>query len=109
METWLITPGIDLTEAKVLSFESAQAFFAHDGLSVWISNDFDGTNVGSATWTKLNATLASNGNANYDWVQSGNIDLSAFSGTAYIGFKYVGNKTSQTTTYRIDNVKVVKK
>ncbi len=109
METWLITPGIDLTEAKVLSFESAQAFFVHDGLSVWISNDFDGSNVGSATWKQLNCTLATNSNANYDWVQSGNIDLSAFSGTAYIGFKYVGNKTNQTTTYRIDNVKVVKK
>lgn len=110
METWLVTPQIDLTEAKILSFESAQAFFVQAGLSVWISTNFDGTNVASATWTQLNCKLAGSGDANYDWVQSGDVDLSAYSGKAYIGFKYTGSGANgQTTTYRIDNVKVRKK
>lgn len=106
METWLVTPPINLNEAKLLSFESAQAFFVHNGLSIWISTDYDGTNVGSATWTELNAKLAGSGDANYDWVASGDIDLSAYTGVGYIGFKYVGTGASNTTTYRIDNVNI---
>jgi hypothetical protein len=109
METWLITPQIDLAEAKILSFESAQAFFKHNGLSVFISTNFDGTNVGSATWTPLTAKLAGSTDANYTNVPSGDIDLSAYTGKGYIGFKYVGDKTNNTTTYRIDNVKIRKK
>lgn len=104
METWLITPPIDLSEPKVLSFLSAQAFFVHNGLSVWISTDYDGESVSSATWTELNCTLAGSSNSNYDWVESGDIDLAAYSGTAYIGFKYEGSGNLNTTTYRIDNV-----
>ncbi len=110
MEAWLITPQIDLAEAKILTFESAQAFFVQAGLTVWISTDFDGTNVGTATWTQLGGTLANSTNANYDWVQSGDIDLSAYTSKAYIGFKYVGSGPGgQTTTFRIDNVKIRKK
>jgi hypothetical protein len=105
METWLVTPPINLDTPKRLSFESAQAFFTHNGLSVLISTDFSG-NVGTATWTPLSCTLATSSDANYDWVPSGPVDLSAFSGTGHIAFRYVGNKTSQTTTFRLDNVKV---
>ncbi len=106
METWLVTPPIDLSEEKVLSFRSAQAFFVHNGLSIWISTDYDGENIGNATWTELNCTLAGSGNNNYDWVESGDIDLSAYTGTAYIGFKYEGSGNVNTTTYRIDDIVV---
>ncbi len=108
METWLIPPYINLDTPKELSFESAQAFFTHDGLSVLISTDYTG-NIATATWEPLPCTLASSGDANYDWVPSGPIDLSAYSGTGHIAFRYVGNKTSQTTTFRLDNVKIVEK
>ncbi len=37
MEAWLITPPITLDEAKKLTFESAKAFWTHDGLTVWVS------------------------------------------------------------------------
>jgi DNA/RNA endonuclease YhcR with UshA esterase domain len=106
METWLITPPIDLSEDKVLSFRSAQAFFAHNGLSVWISTDFDGENVNSATWTELPATLAGSNDDRYAWVNSGDVDLSAYAGVAYIGFKYEGSGSQNTTTYRIDDVEI---
>ena len=44
----------------------------------------------------------------FDWIPSGNIDLSAYTGqTAYIGFKYVGSDSGgQTSRYRVDNVRV---
>ena len=106
METWLITPPVDLAMASNLSFESAQAFYTHDGLSVWISTDFDGSEIGAATWTELEATLAGSDSEEHSWVPSGNIDLSSFSGTGYIAFRHVGNPDTGTTSYRIDNVKI---
>lgn len=109
MESWLITPQLDLSGGKILSFESAQAFFKHNGLTVLISTNFNGTNVGTATWTPLIAKLASSTDANYANVPSGDVDLSAYTGKAYIGFKYVGDKTNNTTTFRIDSVKIRKK
>lgn len=105
---WLITPKIDLdamTNPR-FEFESAQAFWVHDGMTVYISSDFDGTNINDATWEELPATLAGQNNANYDWVPSGVLDLSSYSGYAYIGFKYEGSDPGQTTSYRIDNVKL---
>lgn len=107
-EMWLITPGVKGEDAKTLTFESAQAFYKHDGLTVYISNDFDGTNIDKATWKKLTYKMPSASDANYDWVQSGNIDVSGYSGTIYIGFQHKGDKTNNTTTFRLDNVKIAK-
>lgn len=104
MEAWLVTPAFSADTANVLAFRSAQAFYVHDGLSVWISDDFDGSDVTTANWTQLFVTLAGNSQSNYDWVESGNIDLSNYSGTVHIAFKYTGNKDSKTTTFRIDDV-----
>jgi hypothetical protein len=76
-------------------------------LSVWISTDYDGTNVGSATWTQLNPTIAQQSDAEFEFVPSGIVDLSTYSGTVHIGFKYVGSgPNTLTTSARIDNVKV---
>ncbi len=105
-ESWLITPAIDLSEPRTLSFESAQAYWNHDGLSVWISTDFDGVNFDNATWTELSCTLAGENNAYHEWVPSGDVDLSGFSGKGYIGFRYLGDPVNGTTSYRIDNVDI---
>jgi hypothetical protein len=104
METWLITPRINLSKADTLTFESSQSYWVHDGLSVWISTNFDGTNVAAATWTQLPCSLAGSSNANYVFVPSGTIPLTAFSGIGYIGFKYTGSDPGQNTNYQIDNV-----
>ena len=104
MEAWLITPGIDLSQASSLEFKSAQAFHVHDGLSVWISTDYTGFNFSDATWTELSCTLASESDPNYEFVDSGVVDLSAYSGKAFIGFKYVGNPDDGTTSWIIDDV-----
>ena len=106
MESWLITPALDLSVADTLAFQSAQAFFVSNQLSVYISTDFDGTNVTSATWTPLTCTLASSGDANYTFVNSGDVSLTGFSGIGRIGFKYIGDGTVNTTTFQIDNVEV---
>jgi hypothetical protein len=104
METWLITPRLNLSKADTLTFESSQSYWVHDGLSVWISTNFDGTNVSAATWTQLPCTLAGSADANYVFVPSGTIPLTAFTGVGYIGFKYTGSDPAQNTNYQIDNV-----
>lgn len=103
--SWLITPSIDLSEPKILSFNCSHGFKVQDGLTVWISTDFDGTNFPTATWTQLNPTLPTT-QPNYEDVPSGPVDLSAFSGTGHIGFRYEGNGVNQTTLYQLDEVKV---
>ena len=106
-EMWLVTPAIDAQSDKTMQFESAQAFYNHDGLSVWASTDYDGQNIGSATWTEIDCTLAGEADPNHAWIDSGVIDLSAYTGSQfYIAFKYVGNNSTQTTSYRIDNLQI---
>ena len=108
METWLVTPGIEATDGTELSFESAQAFWDHDGMTVWVSTDFvcDPT---KAVWQPINCTLAGQSTPNYDWVFSGDIDLSGYAGkTIVIGFKYVGIGGNLDTSYRINDLQLVK-
>lgn len=104
MEAWLITPPLNMDVITNMSLNTSNAFWMHNGLSIWISTDYDGTNVTSATWQELDCTIAGQSAGNYNWVPSGDINLSAYNGTAYIGFKYVGNSTSQTTNYQIDDI-----
>src|SRR5690606_10118435 len=100
MESWLITPPIELDVPKKISFESAKAFYEHDGLSVWISSDFNGTDVGAATWQPLGGTLAQASDTDHVFIPSGDVDLSGFTGTVRIGFRYVGSGPGgQTTTW----------
>ncbi len=108
METWLITPPVSNISSKKLSFKTAVAFWNHADtpFGVYISTDFDGSNFETATWTELTGLNVANASSpNHAWVETGDIDLSAYSGNAAIAFKYVGSKT-ETTSYRIDDVKV---
>ncbi len=107
MVTMLVTPPLRLDQPKILQFESAKAFWTHQGLSVWISTDFDGQNIAQATWHPLQCRLASESDPDHEWIPSGDIDLSAYSGIAYIAFRYEGSgPNGKTTSARIDNVKV---
>ncbi len=107
-ECWLITPKINLNAMTnpTFEFDNAQAYWVHDGLTVLISTDFDGTNIEAATWTELDCNLAGQSTPDHEWVNSGQIDLSGYSGEAYLAFRYIGNDPDQTTSYRIDNVKL---
>lgn len=105
-ESWLVTPAINTSETPSLSFESAQAFYRHDGLSVWIATDFSG-DASTATWQELTeARVAGSSDEEYDWIDSGVIDLSSYGSNVFIGFKYEGTASTNTTTYRLDNIVV---
>ncbi|HUX52999.1 MAG TPA: DUF5689 domain-containing protein [Williamwhitmania sp.] len=110
---WLISPAINLPTGggtNYLSFVTEYAYWAAGTtLQAYVSTDFDGTNVTNATWTELTTAkfAASPAVAQYTWVNSGKVDLSAFSGNVYIAFKYTGSgTTAKTTTFDVDNVMV---
>ncbi len=108
-EAWLITPAINLDDMSQprASFESAQAYWEHDGMQALFSTDFNGANIAAATWIALDCTIAGQNDPDHAWIPSGTIDLGEFSGTGYLAFKYTGNDlTGATTSYRVDNVKV---
>ncbi len=110
MVTWLITPPVINTSGdQKLSFKCAMAYWTHQAgnepLTILASTDYDGTNFETATWTELSATLPTSGNANYEWVESGEIPLSQFTGNVAIAFKYVGSD-SESTSMQIDDVVV---
>jgi hypothetical protein len=106
---WMITPPVDLdaSSAPVLQFQSAHEFLSHDGVGVYISVDFDGNDVTTATWEPLPATLAGPANPNHQWVNSGIIDLNDYSGIVYIAWRYEGSHPQgQNGSFRIDNVQL---
>lgn len=105
-EIYLISPAIKFNGKKKLSFRSAVAYYKHDAVKVYVSTNFDGFNPNGATWTELSCSLAGSGNGNYDWVESGEIDLSTISENGHIAFVYRGNKDNETTSFIVDNVKV---
>ncbi len=107
---WAITPkfNLDNTTGEVLTFKSATNFVDNPAnkLEVYISNNFDGTNVLAATWTQLSAVVANETTNGYIYIPSGEIDLSSYSGDVNIAFRVVGNGTTLDGLFQVDDVKV---
>ena len=102
---------MDAQTDEFLTFKAAQHHVSdsdNNTLEVLVSTDFDGTNVAAATWTKLNADLPNKDSRWYAFQDSGEIDLSSYTGTLYIAFKSVasGTNTALDGSYMIDDVKV---
>jgi len=111
---WLVSPKINLTGYKnaVLSFRSAQHDLKVDSplntLEVYVSTNFDGSNITKAKWTKLTAKFPSLSTPTRQFVSSGGIDLSSYSGNIHIAFKYIGSGKDKTLNgaFMVDDVKI---
>ncbi|MDD6702528.1 MAG: DUF6359 domain-containing protein [Bacteroidales bacterium] len=108
-ENWLITPAIDMDKIaeKTLQFETQAAYPADNcTLEVYVMSS---NNPKTSTSTQLKADIAvpPTGTSYSDWKKA-NVDLSAYSGTIYIGWRYYSEKGGSgfSTTYCIDNVNV---
>lgn len=105
-DSWLISPAIDLDKASVksLKFDTQAAYQSTNStmeLYILSSND-----PNTATKTQLNPILPEIPSSGYSsWVATA-IDLSAYSGVVYIGWRYYGESSSGSSTYCIDNVSV---
>jgi hypothetical protein len=112
--TWLLTKGVDLeyTSEEFLSFETSNSFANGSNLEVLISTDWDGvaTNITTANWTILPAKIVSNGEGFKNWVHSTFVNLSDYSGTVFIAFRYTGNGNVYFDgTYELDNITIIAK
>lgn len=110
--SWLITPEIDLdnTANEYLTFETSNSFADGSELEVLISTDWDGdtANLGTATWESLPANIVSDSEYFRNWVSSGLVELTNYTGKVRIAFKYTGSGTSsEDGTYEIDNITVL--
>jgi hypothetical protein len=112
---WMVTPPIVLDGYNnyIMDFLTGYKYFAGDILDVLVSTDYDGNGEPwNATWTKLEARIATNGDPTYDkpggYISSGEIDMSAYDGsTIHIAFRYNGSgNQGLTTKYRVDNLRL---
>lgn len=111
---WLVSPKINLAGYKnaVLSFRSAQHDLKVDSplntLEVYVSTNFDGSSVNKAKWTRLEAKVPTLLNPSREFMSSGGIDLSAYSGNINIAFRYVGSGKDKTLNgaFMVDDIKI---
>lgn len=111
---WLISPKIDLDihTNEILTFRSAQHHLDVDSplntLDVFISTNFDGVNIATATWTPLKATVPKQATPWYQFIGSGAIDLSAFKGKVNIAFRYTGSGKNAALdgAFMVDDVQI---
>jgi hypothetical protein len=101
---WLISPAMNFNEYinETLSFRTATNFTG-PVLEVKISNDYvTGADPSTATWTPLTATLSPGG---YTWTFSGNIDLSAITGSnVHLAFRYV--TATDAAAWEVDDIAI---
>lgn len=104
-DSWLITPGLDMAKMteKSMTFTTCVGYSGSGTLEVYAMTS---TDPSTATLTRLNATIPQPTGSWSEFIPSGTIDLSGFSGVIYIGFRYYGTKNDGYTTYRIDDVKI---
>ncbi len=109
-EDWLVLPGLNLdnyTGSKILTFDTWYNFGtinADNYLKLYYSTDYAGVgDPTSSTWTELSYTQPASTST---WTSSGDVDLSAISGTSvYIAFKYRGI-TSGYNSWSVDNISI---
>mgnify|MGYP004442941789 FL=1 len=106
-DSWLITPALDIKKAKekLLSFKTQVNGYgsttSHFEVYVLSSND-----PVTATKTKLNPKIAVAPASGYsDWVESGNLDLSQFDGTYFVGFRFEAQSDANYATWCVDDIK----
>lgn len=106
-DSWLITPALKIKDAasKILSFKSEVNGYGSSTshFEVYLMSSADPT---TATLIKLNPTLPEAPASGYSgWTESGDIDLSSYAGTYYIGFRYSAESDANYATWCIDDVK----
>ncbi len=115
-KVFLVTPrfDFDLQENEILKFETKDQYDNGKVLTVYYSNDFDGTNYETASWKELTLSNQSDtdGEDTPDFIESGIIDLSFIKNKAVIAFVYESdsskgeNQPGPTTSLDLANIKI---
>lgn len=111
---WLISPKIDmdLHSNESLSFRTAQDHLdvnsALNTLQVYISTNFDGLHISTATWIPVSARIPTQATPWNEFIGSGAIDLSSYTGKINVAFKYIGSGKDLALdgTFQVDDVQI---
>jgi hypothetical protein len=111
---WLISPKIDMDmhTNEVLTFRTAQHHLDVDSplntLEVFVSTNFDGLNIKTATWIPVSVILPKQATPWYQFVGSGGVDLSSYKGKINIAFKYIGSGKNLALdgAFQVDDVQI---
>ncbi len=112
---WLISPEInfDKQEGETLQFKTSTSFADGSSLEVLFSNNWNGdvNNIQSAIWKSFpSVTIASNDDFFGDWIDSGGVDFSCFSGKGYFAWRYRGSGDEDFDgTYELDEILIKSK
>ncbi len=109
LEAWLVTPEINLDETnmEVLIFDMLSSYDNGLFMKVFITSDFTG-DPRTSHWIELDANIPlgpSGSNSNI--FRESKIDISCLEGEVWIGFRYLGAAPDKTTTYDLDNIRVI--
>lgn len=105
-DAWLITPALDVDNMrhKNLSFTSGVGYTGDGILEVYV---MDNANPATATLTRLSPDIPPPTGSWSEFIPSGRVDLSPFSGIIHIGFRYTaGSAAFGYTTYRVDDIRI---
>ncbi len=106
-DQWLLTPPVDMSKVadKVLTFDTQVNGYGST-TSVFEVYVLDNADPAKATVkAKLTPAIAEAPASGYsDWVASGSLDLSTYTGTVYIGFRYAATEDANYATWCVDNV-----
>ena len=110
LEAWLITPPINLDNSsnEILTFDTKASYDNGTILTAWVSTDFN-ENVKEATWQQLDVKISVGPGNTYvnDYISSGEISLNCLEGDVFIALKYLGGDSGISTTYDVDNFKII--
>jgi hypothetical protein len=116
--TWLICPPVAYKPGMTLTFNSGAEYWDEghaDAIQAFASNDFNGQNFKSATWTPLHVSYADGSTGNYTGsagvVPSGQFQLSTlpsfagYSGSFCLAFRYAGDTKHDSNIY-LDDIEI---
>lgn len=103
-QTYLILPQQTM-DNYFISFQSRAGNLQNAKLELVVSTNYDGVSSPStATWTVIPANIATAPTTGYgNWTPSGSLDLTAFSGNAYVAFRYTAAAT-QKGVFLVDDI-----
>ncbi len=108
METWLISPEINLdgTTGERLRFDLEVGYDDGKGLTVLITDNYTG-NPKTTVWKVINGTIPDGPSDGFSgFLPSGNISVNCLEGDVHIAFRYQDADPGLFTRYHIDNIKV---
>lgn len=104
-EDWLISPAMNFNNYinEIITFQNAKNYTGND-MKFRISTNYDGGgDPNSATWTDIAFTMSG---GSWAWTFSGELDLSAYNGTAvYVAFYYTSTTTA-SATWEVDDIEI---